>query len=110
MPKGELLGSFEQCVLLALIRLGENAYGMTIRREIESQTGRTVSLGAVSTTIDRLESKGYIGSNMSPGNSETAGRARRFFRLEPAGHNALVESLRAIDTMRAGLAPIGPSE
>ena len=61
MPKGDLLGAFEQHVLLALIRLGDNAYGMTIRRQIEEKTKRSVSLGAVYATLDRLE-----GKNISP--------------------------------------------
>ena len=66
MPKGDLLGAFEQHVLLALIRLGDNAYGMTIRRQIEEKTKRSVSLGAVYATLDRLESKKYITSARGP--------------------------------------------
>src|SRR5262249_20785586 len=108
MPKGDLLGAFEQWVLLALMRLGDNAYGMTIRREIEEQTGRPVSLSAVYTTLDRLESKGYIRSSTSPGTPERGGRARRFFRTESAGEGALDEALRANDAMRAGLPAIRP--
>jgi DNA-binding PadR family transcriptional regulator len=108
MPKGDLLGAFEQWVLLALMRLGDNAYGMTIRREIEDQTGRPVSLGAVYTTLDRLETKGYIRSSTSPGTPERGGRARRFFRTESAGEGALDEALRANDAMRAGLPAIRP--
>ncbi len=62
MPKGDFLGAFEEIVLLALVHLGDNAYGMTIRREIEDRSGRTVSIGAVYSTLDRLESKGLVSS------------------------------------------------
>jgi PadR family transcriptional regulator len=106
MPKGDLLGTFEQCVLLALIRLRDNAYGMTIRREIEQQIGRPVSLGAVYTTLDRLETKGYIRSTAGTGGPERGGRPRRFFALEPTGHRALADALKAIDTLRDGLPAI----
>ena len=58
MPKGDFLGAFEEIVLLALVQLGDDAYGMTIRREIEDRSGRTVSIGAVYSTLDRLEFKG----------------------------------------------------
>ena len=58
MAKGEFLGEFEQLVLLALLRLGEEAYGMAVRREIETRASRDVSIGAVYATLDRLEEKG----------------------------------------------------
>jgi PadR family transcriptional regulator PadR len=103
MPKGDLLGAFEQLVLLALIRLGDNAYGMTIRRQIEEKTKRSVSLGAVYATLDRLESKNYITSREGPDTPERGGRARRYFRIERSGLTALDDSLQAIDTLRAGL-------
>src|SRR5438093_3159904 len=62
MPRGDLLGSLEHLVLLALIRLKSNAYGMTVRREIEERTGRNISIGAVYTTLERLQTKGYVSS------------------------------------------------
>ena len=103
MPKGDLLGAFEQHVLLALIRLGDNAYGMTIRRQIEEKTKRSVSLGAVYATLDRLEGKKYITSREGPDAPERAGRARRYFRIERSGMLALDDALHAIDTLRDGL-------
>ncbi len=102
MPKGDLLGTFEQWVLLALRRLGDNAYGMTVRREIEELTDHSVSLGAVYTTLDRLERKGYIRSIAAQAAPERGGRGRRFFRMELAGDRALGEVLRASDAMRSG--------
>jgi PadR family transcriptional regulator PadR len=101
MAKSELLGAFEQLILLALVRLGSDAYGMTVRREIESRTGRPTSLGAVYITLDRLERKGYISSHTGGATAERQGRARRFFRLESSGRLALAQALDAVDRMRA---------
>ena len=61
-----IVGSLELIVLLALVRLGENAYGMTVRREIEARTGRDISIGAVYATLERLEAKGYVRSQLVP--------------------------------------------
>ena len=69
-------------MLLALVRLEANAYGMTIRREIEDRTGRNLSIGAVYATLDRLESKGYVSSSLSEPTAERGGRAKRLFRIE----------------------------
>ena len=99
MGRGDYLGEFEQIVLLAVARLGDESYGMEIRREIEARTGRAVSIGAVYATMDRLEAKGYV----SPHDEGTAGRARRFFALTAAGVDAL-ETARAVQQkMWAGL-------
>lgn len=87
MRKG--LGEFEHLLLLAVMRLGDEAYGVTMRREIEARTGRTVSLGAIYPTMDRLEERGLVSSRMGPPTGERGGRSRRYFRLEPAGERAL---------------------
>ena len=81
----DYLGEFEQVVLLTLWRLGEGAYGVTIRREIEERTGRAVTLGGIYPTLDRLEQKGYVSSYTGEPTSERGGRAKRHFRLQPAG-------------------------
>lgn len=109
MGKGDTLGAFEQLVLLALLRLGPDAYGMTVRREIQTRTGRSVAIGAVYTTLDRLERQGYVSSHTggSAAASERQGRARRFFQIESPGRTALARSLDVIDRMRADLAPPG---
>lgn len=99
----DFLGSFEQFVLLALMRLQENAYGMTARREIEERTGRSVSLGAVYATLERMEKKGYIKSREADPTVERDGRAKRFYRVEPSGLAALQRSLKALERMRTGL-------
>ena len=104
--KSDLPGGFEQLVMLAVTRLGENAYGMTVRVELEDRTDRKVSLGAVYSTLDRLEAKGYVTSKESPGGPEREGRARRFFRLTAPGLRALNEGIAALDRMREGVSVV----
>jgi PadR family transcriptional regulator, regulatory protein PadR len=106
MSRGDLLGAFEQLVLVALIRLGDDAYGMTVRREIEERTGRPTSLGAVYATLDRLESKGYVTSYGAPATPERRGRARRFFRIASSACRALEETRCAFDLMYRDLPPL----
>ncbi|MEW5915513.1 MAG: helix-turn-helix transcriptional regulator [Gemmatimonadota bacterium] len=103
MARGELLGSLEQIVLLALIRLGDDAYGMTVRREIEARTGRDLSIGAVYATLERLESKGHVSSAVGDPTPERGGRAKRHFRIEAAGERALRATQQAMRSMSAGL-------
>jgi PadR family transcriptional regulator PadR len=103
MPRGELLGSLEHIVLLALLRLGNHAYGMTVRREIEERTGRNLSIGAVYATLERLEAKGYVSSFTGEPTSERGGRAKRHFRIEADGQQALRASQQAIRKMILGL-------
>jgi PadR family transcriptional regulator PadR len=103
VPRGDLLGSLEHIVLLALVRLEDNAYGMTVRREIEERTGRNLSIGAVYATLDRLETKGYVSSILGEPTAERGGRAKRLFRIEADGEAALRVSQEAIRRMTAGL-------
>lgn len=103
MAKGEYLGEFEQLMLLAILRLGDNAYGMSIREEIEECAERPTSIGAVYITLDRLEAKGYISERLNDSTSEKNGRAKRLFRVERAGTNALKQSQRAIRRMMRGV-------
>jgi PadR family transcriptional regulator, regulatory protein PadR len=103
MPRGELLGSLEFIVLLAVVRLKAAAYGMTVRQEIETRTGRNISIGAVYSTLERLEVKGFVTSSTGEPTAERGGRAKRLFRLEPAGEQALDTAQAAIRKMNAGL-------
>ncbi|MGH7713739.1 MAG: PadR family transcriptional regulator [Gemmatimonadaceae bacterium] len=103
MPRGELLGSLEQIVLIALMRLGANAYGMTVRREIEERTGRDLSIGAVYATLERLEGKGYVSSSLGEPTPERGGRAKRLFRIEADGQRALRATQDAMRKMTAGM-------
>ena len=103
MPRGEVLGSLQHLVLLALVRLEANAYGMTVRREIEARTGRNLSIGAVYTTLERLEAKGYASSVVGPPTAERGGRAKRLFKIEAEGERALRVSQEALRRMTVGL-------
>lgn len=86
------LGSYEEVILLTLLRLGEDAYGVTVRRTVEEVTGRPASIGAIYTTLDRLEEKGYVSSRQGEATPERGGRAKRYFKLEGAGLAALREA------------------
>lgn len=97
------LGEFEQLVLLAVLRLEEGAYGVAIAREIEAQSRRDVSRGAVNVTLERLEAKGYLSSNLGDPTPERGGRAKRFYRVRPAGVRALKDSAAALARMWQGL-------
>ena len=103
MPRGDLLGSLEHLVLLALVRLGADAYGMTVRREIEDRTGRSLSIGAIYATLERLETKGLIDSSVGEPTAERGGRAKRHFRMTADGELALNASQEAIRRMTLGL-------
>jgi PadR family transcriptional regulator, regulatory protein PadR len=103
MPRGDLLGSLEHLVLLALVQLGSNAYGMTVRREIAERTGRDISIGAIYTTLQRMESKGYVSSTIGEPTAERGGRAKRMFHIEADGRRILRASHMAIKEMAAGM-------
>jgi DNA-binding PadR family transcriptional regulator len=103
MPRGELLGSLEYVVLLAVMHLGDEAYGMTVRREIESRTGRDLSIGAIYSTLERLEAKGFVSSYTGEPTAQRGGRAKRHFRMEGEGKRALASAHEAIRRMTAGL-------
>ena len=103
MPNFDLLGVFEQLVLMGIVHLKEDAYGVTVRRNVEERTGRTVSLGAVYATLDRLEKKGYVSSYEGDPTPTRGGRAKRFFRVERAGITALQKSLQTVQSMSRGL-------
>ena len=90
MPQQAAIGQFEQVVLTAIVDLADQAYGVTIHRAVaELSKPRSVSLGAVYATLDRLEDKGLIASWLSNPRPERGGQSRRHYRLEPAGRRAL---------------------
>lgn len=97
------LGEFEQLVLLALVRLGPDAYGATVRREIETRSGRRVSISAVYTTLERLEQKGFVRSWIGEPTPQRGGRRRKHFELLPAGGRALKLAYDAFTSMSDGL-------
>jgi len=93
MGKSESLGVFEQIILTSLLSMGDNAYGVTIREKAEKLSHpKAVSIGAVYVTLDRLEEKGLVSSWFSEPTPERGGRAKRCYRLEPAGRRALEEA------------------
>ena len=100
---GDHLGEFEQIVLLAVLRLGDEAYGVPIRREIEKRTGRRVTIGALYGTLARLERKGYVKSWSGDPTPERGGRARKYFRVERIGLRTLYKSRNALEAMWEGL-------
>src|SRR6266571_336110 len=100
----DLIGQFEQAVLVALIRLGRDAYGRAILNEIQVRLKRDVSAGAVYATLERLEAKGLASSKLAPGTAIRGGRARRYFMPTAAGVRALNGAKSAADNLWRGLA------
>jgi PadR family transcriptional regulator PadR len=103
------LGEFEQIVLLAIMRLGENAYGVTLRREIRARTGRHPSPGALYTTVDRLEDKGLVSSRFGDPTPLRGGRAKRFFKVTAKGIAAVARAQRSYRRLLDGLTIPGVS-
>jgi len=103
----DVLGAFEQAVLLALVKpsteLGKEAYGRAVLNEVQIRLDRPVAAGAVYATLDRLEEKGLISSRLGPGTEVRAGRPRRYYTIEPAGIRALNEAKAAADRMWGGV-------
>lgn len=100
----ELLGGFEQAVLLAIVRLRDDAYGRAILKEVQARLERDVAAGAAHATLERLQRKKLITSQLGPGTELRAGRARRFYRLRPAGLRALNDARAASESLWHGLA------
>jgi len=103
MSSRDYLGEFEHIVVLALLRLGDRAYGVTVRREIELRISREVSIGAIYATLDRLEAKGYVKSQLGDPTPERGGRSKRFFRVTSMGVKAVNRAQRALHSMTEGL-------
>jgi PadR family transcriptional regulator PadR len=99
----DYLGNFEEIVLLAVLRLAENAYGATIRQTVAEATERDVSIGAVYATLDRLERKGYLKSWQGEATPERGGRAKRYFRVEGTGVRALNDTAATRNRLAKGL-------
>jgi len=105
-----MLGEFEQLVLLALLRLGEAAYGVTVQDEIERRSGRQVSAGTVYRALLRLEEKGLVESWEGEPTAERGGRRKRHYRVLAPGRSAVAESLRVLGEMARGLeGKLGPA-
>jgi DNA-binding PadR family transcriptional regulator len=96
------LGDFEQLVLLGVLRLGTDAYGAAIRQEIHARSGRDISINAVYTTLERLQTKGLLRSWVGEPTAQRGGRRRKFYALRPAGETALRQAYRAFTAMAGG--------
>ncbi len=97
------LPEFEHFVLLALVRLGKEGYGMTVRRELESTSGRSVTIGSVYATLERLEARGYVASWHGEPDPVRGGRARRNFEPTPEGLVALARAREVMNRMWDGV-------
>ena len=102
MAKGAFLGEFEYIVMLSLLRMGEDAYGMTIRLDIELRTGRPVAVGAVYAALDRLEEKSYITSREGETTRGRGSRSKTYFKITKSGLHALRETHMIFRRMERG--------
>ena len=105
MPKGDFVGEFEICVLLAIAHLGDDAYGLAIRKEIADRTGRDPAIGGVYATIGRLTDKGLVTSRRSSPLPIRGGRHRNCLRLTDEGERALAATSEMLRRMLAGWTP-----
>jgi PadR family transcriptional regulator PadR len=103
MTKREQLGSFELMVILVLIRLGDNAYGVPICEELEKRTGRDVAVGSVYAALERLQDKGFVTSELGEPTAERGGRAKRYFHVTARGLKEVRETQRSLVKLWNGL-------
>src|SRR5262245_55924691 len=103
MTTRDYLGNFELMVMLALIRLGDNAYGVPICRELEDRGGREVAIGSVYAALERLEDKGFVTSELGEATRERGGRAKRYFRVSARGLREVRETQRTLTKLWKGL-------
>jgi len=99
----DVLGTLEQAVLLSVLHLDEDAYGRAILKEVQARLERNIAAGAVHATLERLERKGLLSSRLGPGTPVRAGRARRYYRVRPAGVRALDDARRTMQNIWRGL-------
>jgi PadR family transcriptional regulator PadR len=103
MRKGEYLGNFDLMLLLALLRLGEDAYGVTIARELEEQTDQEVVVASVYARLERLQERGLVTSSLGDSTPERGGRAKRYFRITRAGIREVRDARRSLINLWKGL-------
>jgi len=103
MPKRGNLGDFELMVMLALLRVGDDAYGVPISREIELQTGHEVALGSVYAALERLEGRGLVSSHLGKPTAERGGKAKRYFRVTSSGLRKTRETRQALIKLWRGV-------
>lgn len=101
--KEKFLGEFEQMVLLALLQLGKSAYGASIRQLLHDEIQRDVAIGALYSTLERLEQKGLVTSKFGEATPERGGRPKKFFEVTAKGQSALKRARQAMNTMWQGV-------
>jgi len=99
------LGEFEQLILFSMLRLGDDAFGVSIREEIEERTGRTISSGAIYTALGRMEERGFVSSRAGDTGKGRPGRPRKYYTLTPEGARALKATYSTVQSMAGGLLP-----
>jgi PadR family transcriptional regulator PadR len=104
----DLLTDFELMILLAILRAGDEAYGVAIAKEIEETAGRTAMLGAVYAALERLERNGMVASTVGEPTAARGGRAKRFFRVTPTGLRAVKETQRALIALWSDVPQLKP--
>ena len=109
MSKRAYLGEMEMMVLLAVVRLGEDAYGVPISKELLILAGRDVALGSIYAALERLERKAFVTSALGDPTPERGGRAKRYFRVTPAGLQALQRTRTALTKLWSGIPLLGGS-
>ena len=107
MSRTTNLGEFEQIVLLSILRLNDTAYGFRIRAEIAEHTGRSVAPGALYTTLERLEDKGFVSARMGDPTPERGGRAKRYYKVSRFGLEAVKRAQDAYQSLLEGLELLG---
>ena len=107
MAQRSYLGEMELMVLLAVLRLGDDAYGVPISKELLDLAGREVALGSIYAALDRIEEKGFVTSFLGEPTPERGGRAKRYFRVTPAGVQALKTTRTALTKLWSGIPLLG---
>lgn len=107
MADGSSIGTSELLILLALMRLGEDAYGVPIAREIEETSGRAIALASVYATLDRLEHKGFVVSEVGEPTAERGGRAKKYFTITRKGVSQVRAAKRSLTRLWKGLPQLG---
>ncbi|WP_263384633.1 PadR family transcriptional regulator [Granulicella arctica] len=106
MGEHNYLGEFEMILLLTIIRLGADAYGVPLSRELALQRGREIAVGSVYAALDRLETKGFVASHLGESTPERGGRAKRYFRVTDQGLRTVHETRKVLSTLWKSLPPL----
>jgi len=107
MREQSYLGEFELMVLLTVLRLGDEAYGVPLSRELSATRGRDVAVGSVYAALERLEAKGLIASTLGESTPERGGRAKRYFRITDHGLRSVHETRKVLTRLWRSLPPLG---